>query len=319
MKQTTCLFAILLASTAAQALEPQSWPTGSGAIMLQGEYILSGDTEATLDKLTINDGTIITTSGHDLDLRVRQELKIDGNVLIRAFATTQVPQAPSQAPKGPDGRSYERGPDTEGAATATKGADGGEGGQGQPGSAGTVGYDAGFITIRLDAGAKVSGKLIIHNDGGQGGSGGAGGVGGKGGDGQQGGRGQPNYIMGGVVAGCKQGGGRGGKAGDGGPGGIGGRGGDGGRGGTIVLQSGSKEVADWVDGAELTVNGGPVGKSGPGGAGGQPGQPGYGGRGATGCQGEETNRMGDPGKPGEDNRKSQTGENPGPPGKIKRF
>lgn len=314
MRKLTFLLTFVLISNGAHALDAPAWPDGPIATLPKGEYILSGNTTLSYDKLEISDDTIITTSRYDLEIHIRQELILEGNAVIRSFDQTnssQMPPTPGQPTKASDGDSYDRGPRTEGSSVASKGTDGGQGKLGAPGATGAVGYDAGLITIRLDPGAKASGTLVIRNNGGTGGAGGQGGQGGNGGDGQQGGRGQPAPI------GCAKGPGEGGRAGDGGPGGAGGRGGDGGRGGTIVLQATSASVSKWFDSAVLTVDGGDPGKSGEGGQGGQSGQPGYGGRGSSGCQGKEADRMGQPGSPGKPGGESPTKPSPGSRGRVK--
>lgn len=313
MKRAACLVSFVLTSTSAYALDPPNWPSGPVAVLPKGEFTLLEDTSLTYDKLTLSDGTIITTNGKDYDLLIRQELVIQGNAIIRSFPPTRVPSAAPEAAMGGPGRSYDRGPNTEGAPVATKGNDGGQGLPGQTGMPGANGEDAGFITLRFEPGAKGQGKLVIRNHGGVGGPGGKGGQGGPGGDGQQGGRGEDGVVD------CASGPGNGGNGGNGGPGGLGGRGGDGGRGGTIVLQAASKTIEDWIESAELFVDGGTPGQPGPGGRGGNPGQPGYGGRGSHRCQGKEADRMGAPGQPGKNETAGLSGANKGPNGRIKKL
>jgi hypothetical protein len=312
MKQTALFLTLIFASTSGYALDPPSWPLGPDAVLPRGEYILSEDTKLAYDALTISDGTTITTSGHDLDLHIREKLTINGDAVIRSFSPSQIPLTPIQASKGDDGRSYDRGPNTEGADVATIGHKGEPGDRGKPGTTGETGYRAGIITLALEPGVKVSGRLVIHNVGGTGGTGGEGGRGGTGGDGQQGGRGLSGL-------GCDKGPGYGGRAGDGGPGGLGGRGGDGGPGGIIVLQAGSNEAWEWFDTADLKVDGGQSGQPGKGGPGGEAGNPGFGGRGAGFCQGKEADRMGEPGDPGKDETSAFTGEKKGIDGQIKKL
>ncbi|ANY85539.1 hypothetical protein BB934_45815 (plasmid) [Microvirga ossetica] len=321
MKRSAYLLAFLFVSTSSYALDLPKWPSGPVAVLPKGEFVISEDTTLSYDKLTVPDGTIITTNGNDFDLQIRQELIIQGSTVIRSFAPTHVPDAPPQAATGGPGRSYERGPNTEGATVATKGNDGGQGMPGQTGQPGVAGDDAGFITLRFDPGARADGRLIVRNTGGIGGIGGVGGQGGPGGDGQQGGRGKDGIVD------CASGPGNGGNGGDGGPGGLGGRGGDGGRGGTIVVQTsapanpppGSMTILDWLQTVEMSVDGGTPGQPGPGGKGGNPGQPGYGGRGSHHCQGKEADRMGAPGKPGKNETAGLSGANKGPNGRIKKL
>lgn len=313
MRRSVFLFVSLTMSTTAYALDAYQWPSGPTATLPKGEFTLTDNIDLSYDKLTLSDGTIITTNAKEFKLLIRQELTIEGNAMIRSFAPTHVPDAPPQAATGDPGRSFERGPHTEGADVATKGNDGGQGLPGQTGTSGSTGDDGGFIILRFDPAAKAQGKLIVYNTGGIGGPGGAGGQGGPGGDGQQGGRGDDGPVD------CAHGPGNGGNGGTGGPGGLGGRGGDGGRGGTIILQSGSKSINDWLETADLFVDGGTPGQPGLGGKGGEPGEPGFGGRGSHHCQGKEADRMGKPGQAGKDNTSGLAGANKGPDGSIQKL
>ncbi|MGH0275919.1 hypothetical protein NKZ35_25375 [Sinorhizobium meliloti] len=314
MKQTSTVFLMLLIPAVAhpQALPPASWPSGPNAVLPKGEYVLTGDTELAYDSITFSDRTVISTSGYEFDLQIRQSLNIEGTLTVRSYAPTQIPpQIAAVTEVGARGAPhFHRGPDIQGdAPTEQDGAVGGQGGRGKSGAEGTNGFDAGVITLRFEPAAKASGKLVVLNVGGKGGTGGKGGKGGPGGDGQQGGRCEAFNIQSEP--------GRGGTGGSGGPGGLGGRGGDGGRGGHILIRVGSKEIEDWLKTAELRVVGGDPGETGPGGPGGDPGQPGFGGRGAQLCAGKVGEKIGQPGSPGADETKGLDGAAEGMNGIVK--
>jgi hypothetical protein len=311
LRHTYIVALIGLSLSSARALEPAKWPSGPVAKLPKGEYILSEDTTLQYDAISFEDGTVVTTAGHDFDLTVRQALTIDGTLTIRSFAPSDKPSKPASISKASDGRSYDRGPATEGATAA---ADGENGSSAAPGLSGMKGFDAGIVMLRFDANASVTGKLIVRNLGGEGGTGGDGGQGGNGGNGQQGGRGKDGPFD------CASGPGTGGRGGNGGNGGPGGQGGPGGRGGLIVLQSTSSVTSSWLATVEMDISGGPGGQQGGGGAGGLAGLPGYGGRGSHHCQGKEADRMGAPGVPGQQDNNSQVPPSlEGPKGRIKQL
>ncbi len=247
-----------------------------------GVISLTAPTTLRYRSLRIADGTVIETNGHALTLTVDRNLVVDGSATIRSFDPTKaLDPAPPPPRPGPDGATFDPGPNTEGAPDAGDGANGGDGQPGSTGLTGLEGRNAAAIILRVGGGAR--GKLTIVNDGGTGGIGGFGGSGGNGGNGQQGGRGKPAFI------GCEKGGGSGGKGGNAGVGGAGGPGGSGGRGGTIDIRISDTSDALLVRARAFSGSAGPTGQPG---AAGTPGGPGFGGRGSRGCRGEETNRRG---------------------------
>lgn len=307
------LVATGLCTAGAAALPSPSWPPGRNGILPQAEYVLQGNTRLSYNSLTFADGTIITTSGYDFDLEIKNSLSIEGTLLVRAYPPDRMPPQPAAVGMGAKGNPHfvYRGPDAySDAAVRRDGLAGGAGERGPYGITGTNGRDAGAITLRFEPAATAKGKLVIHNVGGTGGAGGPGGKGGPGGDGQQGGRCDRLVFESGNEPG------RGGVGGQGGPGGFGGRGGDGGRGGLTVIKLGSNDIEKWLRSVESSVAGGEPGKAGPGGPGGDPGQPGFGGRGNAGCN-AAIDKMGSFGTSGPDETKGMEGANKGPDGIVK--
>jgi hypothetical protein len=139
MRPFLALWAALLSTASAHALSQPEWPTGPAAKMPKAEYVLQGDTKLEYDSLAFADGTIITTEGHELDLHIRQSLTINGRLLIRAFSPSDVPPKPSLVAKAAKGTSHDPGPETEGPAVASNGADGGTGARGNTGNPGLPG------------------------------------------------------------------------------------------------------------------------------------------------------------------------------------
>jgi hypothetical protein len=304
------IFPLMLSSpvVASTCLPGMVCPDSNGKLFIQKSVIvLSSDTELNFDTLEVADGTIIETAGHKFKLVVKS-LQIQGAATVRAFGQNGVGlMAPDKPALAKRGKSFDRGPSSEGRGDGNR--DGHDGGTGETGAVGLEGqHGLAAETIVVEVNDFMAGHLLIQNTGSRGGPGGEGGDGGPGGDGEQGARGETGDFG----IGCKRGGAYGGRGGPGGDAGVGGRGGLGGAGGVVVLKlpsAGRDLVAVTVDGGQGGL-GGPAGSGGPGGLGG------YGGRGATGCQGEETNRQGKDGAAGRPHDDSEKDIMRGKPGKA---
>jgi hypothetical protein len=262
------------------------------------ERIISGSILLTKDELWEASGVvfkgdaIIQTNGHRLVFTINGNMHAEPGARIfrgEDLSIFPIPDTPTPAARG---KTFDRGPNTDGQGVRKDGRPGGEGSAGTAGVVGFTGRSGDEVTIVVTGVA--SGSLEIDEAGGPGGTGGKGGDGGPGGDGEQGGRGESEKVLG-VVVGAKAGPAAGGKGGDGGVGGKGGNGGPGGDGGrvqVIVMQP----APDFS--LVCRTHGGAGEAGGNGGDGGAPGQPGYGGRGGPGINGREEQRKGAPGNAG---------------------
>lgn len=241
--------------------------------------------------LTIGEKASIKTNGHQLELRV-YSLNVGNKANIESF---DKPASPGRCQPSPSqhGKSFPRtSNDTSAAATGTNG---NPGGNGSPGchAANSAATPRIPEAIELYIHDKVTGDVVIRNEGENGVNGQDGGIGGDGGNGQQGGRSVTKRVLGACTCDAGPGwGGVGGNAGDGGNAGFPFSGGDGGN--IYVTAQGNTanfEVA-------VSVLGGIAG------APGEPGQPGaigfggYGGRGSCGCSGAVHERKGATGELG---------------------
>jgi hypothetical protein len=278
------------AKTAASACIPGMFCSDMDGRFLvpKSTVALASDTKLDFDTLSMPMGTVIQTNGFKLEIHVRS-LKIVDEARIRAFDPASTPDLPPKALNGPDGHSFDRGPNTEGRCGGCAGQSGEAGSSGTIGILGTSGRSAGIVVLEVSEG--IEGKLNVEDRGERGGPGGEGGDGGDGGSGEQGGRAETGTFD------CHSGPGDGGSGGAAGDGGTGGKGGEGGAGGVVVLKVPKELTAQFM----ISVEGGPGGEGGPPGKAGNGGDSGFGGRGDGLCQGKEGDRAGVKGSPGHPN------------------
>jgi hypothetical protein len=222
-------------------------------------------------------GRTLVLNGHPLVIYANN-VRLIGNVTIRAFADTDVPtDTPGVGGGG------QRPADAPGC--GHNGCQGTQGGTGGDGPTGTAGSNAGDVVLGIKS-VSGTGTLAVV---GVGQTGGKGGFGGRGGDGSRGGPGEGRGC-GNILGQGAHGPGDGGTGGTGGTGGVGGKGGTGGSGGTVTYSDsllGSIKSGKVV----LDVSQSSGGLGGPPGPGGGPGSGGDYGSGAA-CGGGGTNGQG---------------------------
>jgi hypothetical protein len=267
-------------------------PNQTHTVTRLGSQDLQESANWNYDSVVIPKDTVIQTNGHDVFLRVKDDLTIEDEAIIRAFdydSLAKKPSVPVHGLPGTDGLTYTGGASSTGA----QGRDGGDGGPGQAGRDGISGKSAGKISLAVDGTA--SGALHVLNGGTNGQPGGDGGVGGRGGNGEGGGPGSGTSLA--YPAGRHMG--SGGKGGNGGKGGGAGRGGDGGSGGAVAIEVAQNRGFVLK---ELAATGGKSGTNGNPGLGGAAGQPGGGhgnrGSGRAGERGSVPSSSPDNGNPG---------------------
>ena len=226
---------------------------------LSGVVRLIADYNCAYDVVTIDDGTIIETQGHEYDLEIDQKLEIKGTAILRAFDPTIPTPSPPKAGNGDsvsgvadtaDRNCTKRQSDEPGAdaqCMPLKGRSGRAGQDGEVGRPGHNGRDAGTIHLILGSSATADGMLVIDNRGEAGGPGGPGGDGSRGEVGGDGGDAvlpcdRPRFVGSFPVVAVTEV--------EGGMGGWGGVGGDGGEGSGVVIQMPPDEAQDNHEGMQ---------------------------------------------------------------------